>query len=60
VPHGLIRFAEHHDGVIAQRMVISADHVSLRASMSGKSAGNQQRRESYGERVQFHCAILLV
>lgn len=46
MPHGLIRFAEHHDGVIAQRMVISADHVGLRAGMSGKRAGNQQRRES--------------
>ena len=46
MPHSLIRFAEHHNGVIAQRMVISADHVGLRAGMSRKRAGGQQRRKS--------------
>jgi len=33
VPHRLIDFAKHHDGVIAQGVVVSADDVRLRAGM---------------------------
>jgi len=59
MPHRLVGFAEHHDGIIAQGVVIPADNVRLRGGMCIKrwqQKGGCQRGINCGP---FHRDLLI-